>query len=215
MNCADELPRDTRDKLLSAATRAFLEQGYGVSMDSIASRAGVAKQTLYNHFSGKDELFRAVVTAGGQGMDMALANTGGDLRTRLLQFARTFRGVVLESGCVALYRTIVAEALRFPQMSQSFYEAGPGHSVTQLSTQLLQEMQAGRLQCSQEDMAAEARFAAEMLLGMLIGTERGRLLLGMEPLAEHLDDERSTRIVDRFLQAFGYNVSATSGGPRA
>lgn len=209
MNCSCESPKDTRDKLLAAAARAFFEQGYGVSMDSIASRAGVAKQTLYNHFSGKDELFRAVVADGTQRMYMALANTG-DLRSRLLQFAQTFRATVLAAECVALYRTIVAEALRFPQMSQSFYETGPGHSVAHLSALLLQEMQAGRLHCGQEDMAAEARFAAEMLLGMLIGQERGRLLLGMEPLAEHLSDDRSQRIVDRFLLAFGYDANPAS-----
>ena len=39
----------------------FGEQGYGAtSTEEIVARAGVTKGALYHHFSGKDDLFRAV-----------------------------------------------------------------------------------------------------------------------------------------------------------
>jgi AcrR family transcriptional regulator len=54
---------DSRDRLLSAAANAFCAQGYfPVSVEDIASAAGVSRMTFYRHFAGKAaiaaELFR-------------------------------------------------------------------------------------------------------------------------------------------------------------
>ena len=57
-------PRSKRKRLaiLEAATAAFLESGYGAAtMDEIATRAKVSKQTIYHHFGSKDVLFAAIV----------------------------------------------------------------------------------------------------------------------------------------------------------
>ena len=45
-----------RERVLRAATRSFLARGYGSSVEAIARRAGVDKQTVYEHFESKDEL---------------------------------------------------------------------------------------------------------------------------------------------------------------
>ena len=50
-----------RERVLRAATTAFTLDGYRASIDRIARRAGVAKQTVYSHFPSKEELFKAVV----------------------------------------------------------------------------------------------------------------------------------------------------------
>src|SRR5215470_2591395 len=50
------------ESILAAAKQSFLAAGFGaVSMDTIAREAGVSKATGYAHFSGKGELFGAVV----------------------------------------------------------------------------------------------------------------------------------------------------------
>src|ERR1700747_2635663 len=50
------------ESILAAAKRTFLAGGFGaVSMDTIAREAGVSKATVYAHFSGKEELFGAVI----------------------------------------------------------------------------------------------------------------------------------------------------------
>src|SRR5215212_3533830 len=52
----------TRAGLLAGAARAFAEHGLRRStMQSIASAAGVAKATLYNHFRTKDEVAAALL----------------------------------------------------------------------------------------------------------------------------------------------------------
>jgi AcrR family transcriptional regulator len=54
----------TREHLVAVARQRFAEQGYAAtSIEDIVQRAGVAKGALYHHFSGKDELFRAVYEA--------------------------------------------------------------------------------------------------------------------------------------------------------
>jgi AcrR family transcriptional regulator len=49
--------QDSRDRLLAAAVGCFCERGYlAVSVDDIASHAGVSRVTFYRHFSGKAAL---------------------------------------------------------------------------------------------------------------------------------------------------------------
>lgn len=52
----------TRMTIEDAAIQLFLEQGYhATSMRQIADRAELALGGIYNHFSGKDEIFEAII----------------------------------------------------------------------------------------------------------------------------------------------------------
>ncbi|HEY8546708.1 MAG TPA: helix-turn-helix domain-containing protein [Acidimicrobiales bacterium] len=52
----------TRERLLDAAAEVFAEKGFaGASIDEIALRAGHTKGAVYSHFSGKDDLFLALI----------------------------------------------------------------------------------------------------------------------------------------------------------
>jgi len=52
----------TQAEIIQAAYSLFVEQGYhGTSMRQIAQRAGIALGGIYNHFSSKEEIFRAVL----------------------------------------------------------------------------------------------------------------------------------------------------------
>ena len=59
----DSTPRGerTRSEILQAALGLFTEHGYhGTSMRQIAQEAGIALGGIYNHFSGKEEIFKTV-----------------------------------------------------------------------------------------------------------------------------------------------------------
>ncbi len=54
--------RDAKQELLAAAAEVFSSRGFhDASIDEVAARAGYSKGAVYWHFSGKDELFLALV----------------------------------------------------------------------------------------------------------------------------------------------------------
>jgi AcrR family transcriptional regulator len=58
----------TREDILAAAHKAFVERGYAAAtVASIAKAAGVVVETVYRSFDGKAGLFRAVVEAAVAG----------------------------------------------------------------------------------------------------------------------------------------------------
>src|SRR5258708_28774122 len=57
-----------REMILSAAKTMFLRDGYGASLESIAEAAAVARQTVYNQFGSKEQLFAEVVQSVYQRM---------------------------------------------------------------------------------------------------------------------------------------------------
>jgi AcrR family transcriptional regulator len=74
--------------LLEAATDLFYAEGYGVSVDTIAQAADVAKPTVYAHFASKEALIEAVLQAGSDGyfadLEDELERRGGDTRAQLM-----------------------------------------------------------------------------------------------------------------------------------
>lgn len=53
---------DSREAILQAAQRLFVERGYpGISMREIANAVGVTKAALYYHFRDKEQLFLALL----------------------------------------------------------------------------------------------------------------------------------------------------------
>lgn len=55
-------PKDRKQQIARASAEAFSELGYhAVSMEDIATRVGVTAASLYRHYSGKYDLFRAAV----------------------------------------------------------------------------------------------------------------------------------------------------------
>lgn len=65
---------NTREKILSVATRIFSRFGfYKTSMDEIARTAHKAKGSLYYHFASKEELFTEVVSMELKNLQRELA----------------------------------------------------------------------------------------------------------------------------------------------
>jgi TetR/AcrR family transcriptional repressor of mexJK operon len=195
---AGELDAARRARMLSTAVEIFFADGYHASMDSIARQAKVAKQTVYNHFGCKERLFAEVVQHLADTVIVPLAEPGLDVRTALIKFSLALRARVLSPQGIGAHRALVAEAPRFPELAQLIYGKGHHTALETLSAFLGKRMSAGEMPRS------DARFAAQMLLGMLTGHDRVRLLYGVEPEGRKLGEARTcARIVDCFLNAFG------------
>lgn len=193
---SDNLPADSRQRIIDAAAEVFMEEGYRASVERIAAKAGVARQTLYNHFPSKDDLFGEVVRGYMASVLVLLDGDDGDVRESLLRFGASFRGRLMGDGCLAAFRTVVAEVPRFPALAGAFFDNGPARTVHCLAEFLASAMERGTLRKD------HPLFAAEMLLGMLGGVERTRRLCGHPALSPESEAQRVIDIVDCFLRAF-------------
>ncbi|PWB59748.1 MAG: hypothetical protein C3F18_00645 [Nitrosomonadales bacterium] len=165
-------------------------------MDGIAARAGVAKQTLYNHFPSKDDLFSESAGLISDAIVVSLDGQTGDVRATLLRFGTTFRQRVHGAEGLAMFRTLMAEAARFPALAQAYFAKGPEQTAARLAEFLGRAMANGQLR--QDD----PRFAAEMLLGMLNNIDHFRRISGNHELPESQENARTGQIIDCFLRAY-------------
>ena len=184
-----------RERVLRAATSAFLAHGYRSSVDQIARRAGVAKQTVYHHFPSKDLLFKDVARELARRVLIELEESPRDLRAGLVAFGRAYRERVLGAPGIATFRAVVPEVPRFRALARAMYTASAGEMARRLSQVIGRAMEAGSLR--RED----PRFSAELLLGMLVGHDRIKRLFAV-PLADEGEPARTERVVDCFLRAF-------------
>lgn len=186
-------PHGPRERLLAAACETFREEGYQVSIDRIAARAQVARQTLYNHFHSKDALFGEVVRHSIQSVLVTL-DEDGDVRATLLAFGDAYRTRLLSPEGLAIFRTMVAEAPRFPELAKQFFRQGPHTTRKRLAKYLAHAMEAGELRKDDPD------FAAEMLTAALIDLDRLRGLINLQ--TDLLKPTKTAQVVDCFLRAF-------------
>lgn len=150
-----------RRAIMEAATEVFLRNGYrGTSMDEIAARAAVSKQTVYKQFADKERLFTEIILATidqvGEPFHaevIALGDTD-DLEGELGVVARRLIAAVLAPDVLRLRRLVIAEADRFPQLGRSYYERGPGRTADALAVHFHRLAQRGLLRLEDPLMAA-------------------------------------------------------------
>lgn len=188
--------------ILEAATRVFLRHGYGAtSMEKVAREARVAKQTLYNHFGSKGALFEAIIHHRARNFLAGLPFAdvkAPDVESALLTLGRQFLAIILSSTSLRLYRLMIAEAPRHPELGRMVYRVGPRQVVERLADYFRERTAHGELS------VAEPELAAEQFIGMLIGHLQLRALLEVEPSPESKEVDKAVRhAVTWFLEAFG------------
>ena len=118
----------TRQDILAAAHRLFLERGYaGTTLAAIAQAAGVVVETIYRAYGSKAELFKAVVraaVAGGadraqfppdQRPAIAAVIAETDPHRQLELYAATQPGIHARAG--PLLRVLIGAAAADPELA--------------------------------------------------------------------------------------------------
>ncbi len=163
MAAQEEHPVQKRQQIIRGAETVFTECGYeGASMSRIALQAAVSKGTLYNYFTSKSELFAAFVSQRSQTMLTEMFEPiadPDDLGAILHQIAQRMVALVLAPGSLVLYRIVISEAGKFPDLAQIYWESGPERVLAHMAGWLVQQMQAGRLRQADPDVAAGHFFA--------------------------------------------------------
>ncbi len=115
-----------RAAILHGARAVFLRDGFaGGSMDDVAAEAGVGKQTVYRHFGSKEALVVALVEAMCAPGALAAPPSALPRRERLRALLLGFVEGVTRDDSLCLYRALVAEAERMPELGRLFWDAGP------------------------------------------------------------------------------------------
>ncbi len=156
-----------RDAILDSAAEQFLEGGYSAcSIEGIAAQAGVSKVTIYNHFGGKEELFRAAIERECDSIRSKLMSDGdGDpVRERLLNFGHEMHAFLFRPKMRLFELSVAAETARDPAVGRAFLEAGPRRMKAALAALLTRARDRGELEFDDADLVAE-QFAG-MVKGM-------------------------------------------------
>lgn len=198
-------PKNERkaEAIRDAAGELFLLNGFqGTSMDAVAQRAGVSKQTVYSHFANKEALFKACIggKVSGYGFDEATPENTSDLRTALLSVARQFVGLMFDPEVVAMHRVVMAEAAGQPRVAELFFDSGPRQTKAAVEAFLQRQIAAGRLHIPPDRIV----YAANQLLTMAVGLYQMPLWLGLLESVDRTElDAHLERVVEDFLRLYG------------
>lgn len=188
-----------REAIMEVARRLFYEQGYGIGLDSVAREAGVARQTIYNLFASKEDLFAAIVSQGAESIGAPLRDLPMDAEPRdvLVRFGENYLSAIQSDRSIGMQRLLISSAQAFPEMVATFFANGPAINRQRLADFLRKSAPRAKLRI--EDPSE----AADYLLGMMLGTIAMRRTLGlMQPLSHSAIEKRIGRAVDTFLRAY-------------
>lgn len=179
------------DAILKAANALFLRDGFEkTSMDAIALKAGVTKQTVYSHFQNKEQLFTRMIS------DLCMQHVHP--KSEPSRVKKPFDSLLYEIGMalltlitspegMAATRLVIAEAGRYPKIAKLYYENGT-QRIMQLLAAFLDEQNArGTVNIPDTSSAASYFFA------LLKGQYFLRMTLGVPPIPSKKEREAHVR----------------------
>jgi TetR/AcrR family transcriptional regulator, regulator of autoinduction and epiphytic fitness len=192
---AMKVPRGgSREAIVEAASRLFLERGFGsVSMDELAEAAGVARRTLYNQFTSKEEIFREMLLSVSGQLEDAFPpgiETQGDVEEVLRLVARMILELHGRPEYPGFLRMVVADSRQFPWIAEEF--ASVMDPLTERLARYLAHLTAlGILNCR------NPMLSAHQFMGILNEFSLWPLMMGRQNLAVPTDE-----VLEETIQMF-------------
>jgi TetR/AcrR family transcriptional repressor of mexJK operon len=180
-----------RTAILEEAATLFLRKGYqATSMDEVAARAAVSKQTVYKQFSDKEKLFGEIVLANAEtaagfsaGVRARLAGIT-DLDAGLAEVARDYIWTAIQPPVLQLRRLLIGESERFPELSRSYYERVIAATMDALAAGFEDLVERGMLEID------DTRRAAQQFAWLVLGEPINQAMFWVddaEVVAQDLD----------------------------
>ncbi len=176
--------------------------------DMIQQAAGVSKSTVYSHYPNKETLFVAVVEVECELFQKTIRkHTFPEKRLAgmLNAIAQAYLELLLSRDGLALYRAIVSEAPRFPELGRRFYLAGPGA----MNNAVAQTLEAAESRGEVELGGIGRDCAASLFVNMVRGEAQMQCLTHPDSPASAAQRDRWAKdAVTAFLRAFQKNAAA-------
>jgi TetR/AcrR family transcriptional regulator, mexJK operon transcriptional repressor len=187
-----------RKQITDAARALFLANGYArTSMDAVTAGAGVSKQTLYSYFPSKAALLIQVVSEGMEALtfDEAVSptfETTAGFRGALLSWADTMTSILAQDDVLRLYRLVIGEVVRLPELRDVIRETVPQRLLRQTEHMITVAAERGLV------TAPHPSISARMFLGPVLSYITVDGLFRAEPAIQP-DPATLAYIVDAFL----------------
>ena len=181
--------------ILDAAAEVLAERGFSAPIEEVARRAGVSKQTIYNHYGSKTELVRTLVdrrrslltaTIKAAPPDQPIEQTLGDYAIAILE-------TIMSQASIQLIRMAITSAVEMPELARAVYDAGAKAANADL---------AAFLQSRPELDIPNPQRGADVFMGMAMGRLQTRLLMGIEGFEPQQARDRAREAAERFVRAY-------------
>ncbi len=200
----EERQSDRRQFIIAVACRSFLQDGYArTTMSGIAATLGGSKSTLWRYFPSKEELFTAVLDQATSEYHKRLClilDPSEDVATAVERFCFNFLKTVTSADALSLYRLVVGEGARFPEIGQIYHAR-----VQSVTNKILANYFAKAMSCGSLREGNPLRLA-QALRGLCISKVEDFLLSGStEIYRDEVIDSDVNEVRDIFLRAFARN----------
>ena len=181
--------------IIDAASEVLAERGFSAPMEEVARRAGVSKQTIYNHYGSKTELVRTLVARRRSLLTAAIheAPAGQAIEVTLAEYAHAILMAVMSPGALQLTRMAITSAAEMPELAHAVYNAGARATTQDLAAYLATRPEL--------DVPNPIR-AADVFMGMTMGRLQTRLLMGLEGFEPEQARSRALEAAKRFVRAY-------------
>jgi len=171
-----------RQAILKAALRVFAEHGFEAArLDDVATRAGVAKGTLYLYFRDKEALFEALVRNAVSPLLAEMSRLAGAPEVSPAQaleaFFSLFHKEVLGTERKLLLRLIITEGPRFPAIAELYYREVVSRGLTLMRGLAKRAVADGTFATD-----APARFPQLVIAPLLVALVWDSLFADIDPL---------------------------------
>jgi AcrR family transcriptional regulator len=182
-----------RDAILRATRELLAETGFGrLTIEGIAARAGVGKQTIYRWWPSKGAVvFDAMLEAAGATPDERALPDTGDIGRDLQVVLRETVEELVDPDNDRLQRTITAEIQHDPALAKELVDRLLAPQMKGTSDRLRAAQEAGQLAAE-----VDPDLAAELLFGPVLH----RWLLRTAPLDASFADQ----VVEHLLEGLAH-----------
>lgn len=179
MASVKKLKTNKADTILFAARHLFLKNGYvETTMDAVAAKAGMTKQTVYSYYRNKESLFTEIITEFCNRTPAAKGKPlpeNAPFEALLEAVGLRILDLITTEEVLATTRLVISEADRHPKLAKMYYESGTQRLVQMLAEFLDTQNRLGKTRIP------NTVSAASYFLAMLKGQYYLRMILKIKP----------------------------------
>ncbi|MCM2318883.1 MAG: TetR/AcrR family transcriptional regulator [Pseudomonas sp.] len=185
------------DILHTARQLVFAEGPQALTMDKVATLAGISKVTLYARYANRYELLRVVVSSEAFGIHKSLGRIPVNREELCADLCDLLEAITAFIGSDR-HQCLMQALGSIPQQAQDLsevYRNGPERTHRVLADYLQEAAQRGLIRCP------EPVESAEMLMGMVTGLDllRGLYRVPLEGRSEEVRRQHALRIMTAFM----------------